>query len=187
MSRYVLPLILIIAAVGLFVAYTNPQYQGPGGIKSVKAEVAQYDDALNKSQELKMLRDQLLSRYNTFSAEDKDKLQRVLPDNVDNIRLVIDINNIAARHALSVRNLELNSDKRSAKESNAAAAALGSGNAVGSVDFGFTVSANYDTFLAFLADLEHSLRLVDVKSISFRVSDTGIYDVALSIRTYWLH
>jgi hypothetical protein len=184
MSQYLLPIILIVAAVGLFFGYTNGQYQGEGGIKSLKAQVVSYDEALDKSQELKSLRDQLLSRYNTFTTEDKDKLQKVLPDNVDNIRLVIDINNIASRHALAVKNLNIGKTSGDAKP---ATEKLGADEAVGSVELGFTVSSDYETFLAFLADLEHSLRLVDVESITFDTTQTGVYDIGLSIQTYWLH
>jgi hypothetical protein len=184
MTRYLLPLILTMAAIGLFVVYTNPQYQGPGGIKALKVQVASYDEALNKSQELKALRDQLLSRYNTFSAEDKDKLIKVLPDNVDNIRLVIDINNIASRHALAIKNLDIGD---AASSQSAATGNLGAIDTIGSVDLGFQVNSDYQTFLAFLADLEHSLRLLDVEKISFSTGPTGVYDISISVRTYWLH
>jgi hypothetical protein len=186
MMRFLLPLILVAASIGLFVLYTNPAYQGPGGVKSLQAQVASYDDALNKSQELKSVRDQLLSKYNTFASENKEKLLDMLPDNVDNIRLVIDINNIASRHSLAVKNLELGNTENSKAVRNAAALG-GSGSSVGSVNLGFTVTADYDRFLAFLSDLEHSLRLVDIESISFDVSQTNINDYSIKIRTYWLH
>ncbi|MDO8548468.1 MAG: hypothetical protein Q7R71_02235, partial [bacterium] len=92
MTRLLVPFILIGAALGLFVLYTNPSYQAS---KATAAEVSAYDDALTKSQELKSVRDQLVSKRNTFSADNVTKLSRVLPDNVDNIRFIIDINNIA--------------------------------------------------------------------------------------------
>lgn len=183
MTRFILPLILVAASIGLFVLYINPTYQGADGIKSLQAQVVSYNDALDKSQELKKVRDDLLSRYNTFTSDDTTKLNEVLPDNVDNIRLVIDINNIASRHNLAVKNLSTGDAQSSANT----AAVGASSNPIGSVDLGFTVSADYDTFLAFLADLEHSLRLMDVETISFNTSETGINDNNISIRTYWLH
>jgi hypothetical protein len=186
MARFLLPLILVAAAIGLFVLYVNPTYQGPDGIKALKAQQASYDDALNKSQELKKVRDTLISRYNAFTPENKEKLQAILPDNVDNIRLVIDINNIASRHNLAVKNLSLGNTENG-KAARSAAAVGASGSAVGSVDLGFTVTSDYEHFLAFLADLEHSLRIVDVEKITFSTSETGISDFDISIRTYWLH
>lgn len=181
--RFILPLILIIAGLGLFVLYTNPQYQS---IKALQTQAGAYNDALGKAQQLKQERDKLLSKRNTFSAEDIQKLEHTLPDNVDNIRLIIDINNIAARHNLTLTNVALGtvSDTKNARS---AIAVGSSGEAVGSVDVGFSVSASYDDFLAFLQDLEHSQRIVDVENISFKPSQNGKYDFSLSIRTYWLH
>jgi hypothetical protein len=182
--RYLLPLVLIAAAIGLFVVYTNPTYQVK--VKALKEQQQSYDDALNKSQELKRVRDQLLAKYNTFSADDKAKLQDLLPDNVDNIRLVIDINNIASRHNLAVKDLQIG-DSTSGKTARNVSAVGASGSAVGSVELGFTVTSDYDHLLAFLYDLEHSLRLIDVEKIGFHQSVTGVNDYSFTIRTYWLH
>ncbi len=166
--------------------YTNPAYQGPGGIKELQAKEKSYDDALNQSQELKRVREQLLARYNTFTVEEREKLEDFLPDNVDNIRLVIDINNIAARHSLSVKNLQLGDTKDGAAVRSDSAVGT-PGGAVGTVELGFTITADYDNFLAFLSDLEHSLRLVDVERITFSVGEKTTSDYSFTIRTYWLH
>ena len=185
MSKLLLPLILIGAAVGLFVLYTNPTYQG---VKMLGEEVKAYDDALSKSQELKRKRDELISRRNTFESTDIQKLEKILPDNVDNIRLVIDINNIAARHGLTLTNVELGSisDSTDARGETAVGA---SGSKVGSVELGFSLSATYENMLAFIVDLEHSLRVIDIEGIGFQTSgnDQSIHSYTFLIRTYWLH
>lgn len=183
MSRLFLPTILVLAAIGLFTMYTHPAYQGTKGLR---AEVQTYDDALNKSQELRTLRDEKIAAYNTLSQVDKDRLEQVLPDNVDNIHLIIDINTIAARHGLSLKNVELGElSDRAGGGSDLAVGA--SGDAVGSVSLGFTFGASYEDFLAFLQDIEHSLRVVDVREISFTVPQEGLTDYTFNIRTYWLH
>jgi len=161
MARFLIPIILLGAALGLFILYTNPTYQATKGISS---EVASYDEALNKSQELKSVRDKLISKRNTFAPEDVAKLTKILPDNVDNIRFIIDINNIASRHNLSLKNVQLGSVSDSKTARNALSGGA-SGDAVGSATVGFSVSASYDNMLAFLADLEHSLRIIDVQPI----------------------
>ena len=114
------------------------------------------------------------------------KLGRILPDNVDNIRLIIDINGIAARHLLSINNIDMGAVSDSATSRNALAVGS-SGSAIGSVELGFTITASYDDFLAFIQDLEHSLRVVDIETISFSASDEAIDDFQVNIRTYWLH
>ncbi len=183
MTRFLLPLALFAAAVGLFVLYTNPTYQT---IKTLGVEQASYDDALAKSSELHAVRDQLLAKRATFAQADIDKLQHVLPDNVDNIRLIIDINNIASRHGLSLANVALG--EVSGGSTAASAAAVGaSGSPIGSVTVGFSLVANYDNYLAFLQDLEHSLRIVDIEKISFRADGGVLNTYTFQVRTYWLH
>ncbi len=187
MTRFLTPLALLAAAIGLFMLYTNPTYQDPvSGIKALSAESASYDDALAKSSELHAVRDQLLAKRATFAQSDIDKLQRVLPDNVDNIRLIIDINNIASRHNLSLSNVALGTVSQGV--TTASAAAVGSGNSpVGSVVVGFSLVASYDNYLAFLQDLEHSLRIVDIESITFRAETSSLNTYTFQVRTYWLH
>ncbi|HUD02714.1 MAG TPA: hypothetical protein VMR46_01665 [Candidatus Paceibacterota bacterium] len=179
-----MPIILVIAAIGLFVVYTNPTYQAS---KALQAQASAYDDALTKSQQLRAIRDQLLSRRNTFSADDVQKLQEVLPDNVDNIRFIIDVNNIAARHNISLSNVQLGTIGGSAQTQQSVASSGGS--AVGSVDIGFSVNASYSDMLSFLQDLEHSVRLIDVQKLSFTApaSNSATTDYTFIVRTYWLH
>lgn len=179
--RFVIPSVLLIAAIGLFVVYTNPTYQSS---QEITMQVSSYDEALDRSQELRRARDELLARRNTFATEDLQKLQRMLPDNVDNIRLIIEINNIASKHALALQNVELGelSDSRQARSTFSVGA---SGDPIGSVDVSFSLSTTYEKFLAFLADLERSLRIVDVQGITFSADET-VSQYNLTIRTYWL-
>jgi hypothetical protein len=56
-----------------------------------------------------------------------------------------------------------------------------------SVTLNFSIVASYGTFLKILRDLESSLRIVDVTSISFRSTDTSdVYQYDVGIKTHWL-
>ena len=184
MARFFLPLILVAAAIGLFVVYTNPTYQSS---KTVTAQVAQYQDALDKASELRKIRDDLLQKRAALTDDQVARLQHMLPDNVDSIRLIIDINNIAVRHGLKLADVKLG-DISNSKTARSAAAVGNANDSVGSVEVGFSVLATYDTYLAFLQDLEHSLRIIDVTKIDFTSSQTSdLSPYSMTIRTYWLH
>lgn len=179
--RTLLPVFLIVIAVGLFAVYTNPTYQD---VKTAQAQAEQYDQALTQSSQLRSARDQLLSRRNTFSADDVRKLERILPDNVDNIRLIIDIDNIAARYGLQVKDVALG---QTSAAPGSKTAAIGQGSqVVGTVELGFAVSATYDNFMAFLQDLQRSVRVVDIEGISFSAGTGDLNTYGLQIKTYWL-
>lgn len=182
MKRIIIPAILLAVSIGLFVFYTNPTFQGT---KTLAVQNAAYDDALKKSQELRKLRDDLLATRRSFAAVDVDKLAHVLPDNVDNIRLIIDINNIAARHRMTLTDVQLGDTGNTKK--GAGLTSGPSGGAVGTVEVGFSVVANYEDLLAFLQDLEHSLRIVDIEHLTFITGVGDLNTYTFQIRTYWLH
>lgn len=180
--RLLIPIILVIAAGLVFFLYTDPKYQD---VKALRAQEAEYDKALTQSRELQEVRNKLISKRNTFSPDDLRKLERLLPDNVDNIRLIIDIDTIAGRYGMRIRDVSV-SAPMSTREERGATAVGDAGDKVGSVELGFAVSARHEDFVRFLADLERSVRIVDVKAVSFTVGEGDLTQYGVSIKTYWL-
>jgi hypothetical protein len=178
MIKALYPIVLIIAAIGLFWVYTNPAYSNA---QTVKAQVAQYDNALSKSKELQKLRDSLSARYASFSTDDLNRLHLLLPDTVDNIQLVFNIDTIASRYGMVIRDLKLNAPTAPGGDSFDPSA-----NDIHSVDLSFSVSTDYPTFLKFVKDLQDSLRIIDITAINFNVPDKGPTSYTVTIRTYWL-
>lgn len=180
--KALLPVLFIVIAGGIFFGFINPTYTS---LKALKAEEATYDGALSRSRELQSVRDKLLARYNTFSTNNLARLSKLIPDNIDNVRLILDLDGIAAGYGMHVRNVSL--DANASQASRTAQGQVGPGDArYDYVTLSFTVSGTYDTFRAFLADLESSLRLVDVSGISFSSTPTGLYEYTVGIKTYWL-
>lgn len=146
----------------------------------MRAEAAEYEEALASFREIQSVRDELTSRYNTFSPDDVTRLERLLPDTVDNVRLVLDINNIAGRYGLVIKNVRLSS---LAKDPNK----LGPENQeYGTLVLQFGVTASYANFTAFVRDLEDSLRVVDISGISFKTGEGQLTDYDVAVQTYWL-
>jgi hypothetical protein len=180
--RIFLPIILVIAAIGLFVVWTNPTYQAS---KALSAQVSSYNVALDKSKELRKLRDELLSKRNTFSPDDIEKLDDILPNNVDKIRFIIDMSNIASRHSIQLRDIELGDIDNTAHSGESLALGTNS-DPVGSVDISFSFTSSYDKMVSFLQDIEHSLRLIEIQKISFSADSDDRNSYSLSVRTFWL-
>lgn len=177
--RALLPILFVVIAGGIFFGFIDPTYQR---VRELRAEESEFDDALSRSRELQAVRDQLLSRYNTFSQSDLSRLGRFLPDNVDNVRLILDFDALASRYGMCVRDVALETN-----ESRAGRGQVGvAGGRFDSLILSFTVTGSYDTFRAFLADVEASLRLVDVVSVSFSATPSGVYDYSVALKTYWL-
>lgn len=202
MTRFVLPIVLIVIAVFAFFMFTNPIFND---ISALKAQVASYNEALNNSKALENERDILTAKYNTIDPDNLLKLQKLLPDNIDNIRLILEIGQIASPYGMTLTNVKYNAtDDTNGSTSGVASAPTVQGGAVasaGSSDYGtfnleFSTSGSYDNFINFTKDLENNLRMVDISSIVFS-SNTGapavakagapeIYTYDFKIKTYYL-
>ncbi|MFA5876935.1 MAG: hypothetical protein WC880_01075 [Candidatus Paceibacterota bacterium] len=173
------PILFLGLAGAIFFWYINPTYLG---LQGSLAEQAQFDAALSRSRELQDVRDQLLSRYNTFPQPDLARLQKLVPDHVDNVRLILDFDSMATKYGMRVRNVVIETPKERVSRGQ-----IGPDEKTyESVILSFNVSGSYDTFRQYLADLEKSLRLVDVVGLSFTANETGIYEFTFHIKTYWL-
>ncbi|MEK7579418.1 MAG: hypothetical protein AAB460_02735 [Patescibacteria group bacterium] len=180
--RNITSIILIIVAIVAFVFIANPRFDK---VSALKKESATFDDALDRSKELISLRGALLTKYNSIPTEDRNRLDVMLPNSIDTVRLIIDINTLATRYGLSLSNISVGEVNGTTENDRTLGPSFGE---FGSVSLGFTVSATYDQFRAYLADLERSLRLLDVKSIAFTAGDTAnsLTNYTISLTTYWL-
>lgn len=182
--RFVTGAIFIVISIAIFFGFTNPRYQG---VKVIRDEVARYDEALDRAKDLTALRDELNAKYSSFSPDEIDSLNTLLPDTIDTVRLIIDVNNIADRHNLTLLNISVAGGPDQNKNQNSGAIGP-SGNDYGTIELSFNVSTTYDQFKTFLSDLERSMRLIDVKNISFGAAaeGTGLTTYSVQAETYWL-
>lgn len=178
------PIIFIIVSIAIFFTVTDPIYKE---VKTLQVKYAQYQDVLDKSKELLDKRKNLQDKYNGFAEEDVNRLKKLLPDTVDNVRLIIDIDEIAKRYGLTIKNVRLDDSKVSKAGVKDATATITAGDSkYGTIPMGFSVSSDYKTFLSFLEDLEGSLRIVDVTNISLKPGANEVYSFDVSLKTYWL-
>ncbi|MAF59274.1 MAG: type 4a pilus biogenesis protein PilO [Candidatus Pacebacteria bacterium] len=179
MGKLLIPLIALLVSAGVFVGYIKPTYDD---VKILQFEDSQFNQALDKSRELQEVRGSLLSRFNTFSEADLARLQKMLPDNVDNVRLILDIDGVASKYNMRTRNVQVVQDSSATPE------IIGlDTRPFDSLILSFSVAGTYDGFINFLRDLESSLRIVDVLSLTFQSNRIGdLYEFDMSIRTYWL-
>ncbi len=177
--KVLLPIIFLGIAGALFFGYIDPAYDR---IKELRAEESEFSLALDRSRELQQVRDSLLARYNAFPQDDVRRIEKLVPDHVDNVRLILDLDSMASKYGMRVRNVSIESS-----ESRAQRGQIGiEERAYESVVLTFSVSGTYDTFMQFMTDIEESLRLVDVVGLSFSANESGLYDYSLNIKTYWL-
>ena len=180
--RNIISIILVIAALSVFGLFINPRY---AGIRELQVEADSFDSALERSKELIGIRDALLSRYNAFPSDSIARLNTLLPNSIDTVRLIIDINTLASKYDMSLASINIGVPDEANGNSNT----LGpSGDDFGVLSLSFSVTTSYERFRAFLADIEQSLRLIDVTSVDFvePAQGTGLTTYSVTVTTYWL-
>lgn len=201
MFRFAAPVILIGLAITGFFVFTIPFY---GEITLSKAEVASYNEALDNSKTLEAKRDELTAKFDTFKKPDLDRLQKLLPDSVDNIRLILEIEKIATPYGMVLKDVKYDTISQNTTAPVAGAIQGGVSNTASVQNYGiwnleFSTQGTYSNFLNFIKDLESNLRIVDISSIQFSSDTSGgpsslslsttssdSYKYGFKIKTYWL-
>jgi len=198
--KIIFPITLLIIAGVMSFLFAKPLY---GDVKKLKSEVSIYNLAIDNSSELQKTRDSLVDKYKNIKKEDKERLNHFLPNTIGNIELILEIEKMANLHGLPVRNIKFESMSADGKEKKVPdGSVVAEGNPEDYLPYGvfpmeFTVEGNYSTFLAFLNELEHNLRLIDIKGVGFSVPtitattpgseiNPNIYSYELKIEAYWL-
>jgi Tfp pilus assembly protein PilO len=190
MVRNVIGVLLLAGAFGIFFFYTEPAYSG---VQSVAAQGAQYDQALAKATQLQTLKQSLLARYNSFDPNALNRLSTMLPDQVDNIRLILDLDNLAGRYGMALQNVNI-STPGSTQSDNVVGSIAGGTQPYDALTIQFTTDGTYEQFSQFLTALQSSLRLVDLLNLT--ISGAGAvsgsnqsdpnFTYTMTVQTYWL-
>ncbi|MFA6353345.1 MAG: hypothetical protein WCW93_00185 [Candidatus Paceibacterota bacterium] len=190
-----MPLFLIGIAVALFFLFTNPIYNE---ISELNLNVASYNGALDNSKMFENKRDKLTAQYNAIDPDNLTKLQKLLPENVDNVRLILEIGQIALPYGMVLKDVKYNAIRAdTTKENVVQGGAVATPKDYGIFDLEFSTAGTYDNFINFTKDLESNLRIVDISSIVFssntgnidnnpKVNSTEVYKYNFKIKTYWL-
>lgn len=185
MTKLVLSVVGFLLAGGIFFVYTQPTFEQ---IKAMRTEVGQYEGALSKSRELQQVRAVLLDKYKNFNPADLDRLEKLLPDHVDNVRLILDLDRLALSHQMPMQNVVIGDPTK--EGSSGGNASISSPDPVlqkvGALTLTFSTVGTYEQFKSFLSDLEASLRIVDVVGLEISRGQSNQLSYKIILRTYWL-
>lgn len=189
MNSRVLPIFAIAIALAIFIGYVNPTWTG--SIAQARAAIAADDQALTAAQQYITQENQLAAARNAIDPTALSALSVFLPDSVNNVGIILDLNALAARTGLSIVNADVMSNDNTSSGSGSTPSAIGgiqttAQNPVGSVDLSLSAIGTFSALQAFLVGIEHSERLLDMQELTVRGSDTGVYTYQMKIRLYWL-
>lgn len=197
MNKYIFPTILILIAGGIYFTFTQGQIEK---LSSLRATNAAYEKAVENATELVKRRDQVIAAYNSISPDNIDRLDKILPEEVDIVRLIIDVRTLFGRRGVTINAIQTEHDSTVVKKENTARPNLSAdvvadapletdntADAVEPVAVSFEFVTTYPVFVQLLKDMESSLRVVDVSKVEMEPDeDQNKIKFTLELRTYWI-
>lgn len=181
--------ILLLISAALVYTFILPEY---GKVSALRTEASDYQTTLANISELSASRDALLQKYKALSPDDVNRLTDVLPDHVDPVSFALNLDTIASRYGIALKSVSTTPQPTTPDLAPDTSGGLGttlavpSGPAYGYMDVDIKFVSTYENFQSFVADLEKSVQIIDVRSATFLISETGLSEFDVSLRTYWL-
>ena len=176
---------MILGSIGIYYGYIDPTYKST---RSLQIQKQQFDAAVNNANELTQKRKTLVAQVNSFSSDGMLRLSKLVPDYIDNVRLIMEINQIALKYGMSLREVHVGGVS-AFQGSQTDIVGSGSKN-YDSVTLSFSVLTTYSTFKQFLGELENNLRITDIEKIVFTIpsgpKSDEFYQFSVSLKTYSL-
>ena len=182
--RTLTPVLSIIIAILLFVFFVNPKYKE---IIAVQAEIADYKDAISKYNTFVNELDAKITKKSSRPAIENERLDRFVPEVINDAQLLVDIESLARRQSLLFGNVEVESGDVNIMRNNASSEeVIEKSDELKTVDINFEVIGTYEQFKSFLLDLEKSMTLFEVVKISLDATDLPFQQFEVTIRAYSL-
>ncbi len=166
MVKIILSVVFVGVAIASFVFYVKPTY---AQLNANKALIKNYDAALSKARQVQEKINELVVKRNEMSNDDLNRLSKMVPTNVDNIQLILDIEGITKQYDMKMQKVNISQNTPNVKQGNNQPrinVGTQQDDKVKSLNLSFEVVSTYDEFIRFIVDLEHSLRIVDIVSLS---------------------
>ncbi len=198
-------IILIVAGILLFIFFTRPKF---ADLQAKQLEVKALNIANDNAKNLETKIKDLLAIKNSITAEDIVKMDTMLPNTVENVKLIIDFDKmlqsmVEERGTLKLYKsnevTETGSKKISIENPKITTGTMGDtsydNSRLGVINFSFSVTLTYADFIEFLQRIEHSTRILDIESIAFSTpanqvevlaGKEPIYTFNIVLKTYWL-
>lgn len=175
------------ASIAGFAVFIVPHYNQ---ISDLRAQKADYEIVLANARKYKEERNALVKRYNAFDPIKLGQLATMLPNNPENMKLILALQSVASQYGLVLQNVktEDSADATKTAAGNRPGPGAQTSPDLGTLTINFSVSGPYSAFTNYVRAIEKSLRMLEIQKISFAASDpkTQNYQYTVSVKTYWL-
>ena len=187
MFKSLVPTLSIIVSLVLFIFVAKPQFNEA---QTINADYTEYQDTIQKYEEFNAEINALKSKKNDIRISDRERIDAIIPSSIDNPRMLVDLEAMAKKHSLLFGNIKTDkgTENVNAQTSNKSTTpeAQNNENRLITNDISFDVIGTYDQFKNFLSEIESSMTLMEVKTISFTATEGAFQQYSVTVQTYAL-
>ena len=177
MKQLILSAVFLVLGVGLFFGITTSVLDQ---VNTKRAERDALADILNRFNDIRKIKNDLINSYNSISEEDLSKLNEVVPPNAKEGDLLVTFENMAKDSGLLLKNIEI----KSAVPKDTGLLVV-SEDPYDKVSITLTLDGSYEALRSFLSNLERSMRILDVKALSFHAASSATsYEYSMEVTAY---
>jgi len=158
MKTLLFPILSIIASFLLYFLFISPQLEQ---VKELTAKEEEFTQSLADVQEIDSTIESLTSTYANIEREDLEKLERFLPREFDQVRVVSDLFAVISRENVEVESVFVEEPIQARGNNNNSGPKL--------LEHPVTVDffASYQDFKNILKDIEKSIQIAQIESVLF--------------------
>lgn len=201
MIKPILSLIIIVFAIGFGFFYSKPKYDE---VQKTRADLQQLIKTAQSAGEIKDIIAETGKSLSDVNPEDRARFDVFLPETLDSIRFANNLQHIGVANGLVLSDIKVDQQKKQETSTSATQPVGVQPSAIGGVTkilsvnttinegvgvdktgtegqkrYGttkasFALAATYSSFLLFLNDLEKSLGLINITSLSFKELAAGV-------------
>lgn len=182
--KNIFSIIVILASIGSFVFIVQPQYKS---IQEMKKQSVEFKRVLGNARKLQEVRDELLEKRKSIKNSDVRRLEKLIPESADNVKLILHFEEFAEDHNLKIQAASTSQDGVLEEEEGQSQSFDVETNEYGVITLDFTIEGTYTNFISFLETIERNLRITDIRSLTITPDQEGDnYSYQISVDTYWL-
>jgi len=182
--------LIIVVSIAVLALYAWPQWQTVSALQDKHAEL---QDAQFKAQELTQLRNNLIAQYDAIPNEEIQKVRKVVPAEYNPIKLAADINAIALRQGMVVREVSFADTQDMSSTGDGSIVDAPPATPYKVVRVSLSTEGQYRNFISLISDLERNLQLLDITNVDIVTKTEGergslpVLDFKIILDTYWMN
>lgn len=175
-------------------------------LPKIEEAVASQKKFSSKKEEVELARTkfettkQAINQFQSLAKAEIERVNSAFPDVVDLPDLFVLVDSLISKPGLIGEDIRVNVREEQTKERSALTPASGAiaprfldveeTKGFGEIDINFSIVGDYESFKVFLGDVEKSLRIFDVQSVSFAVPQqaekiAGAFRFGVNMKTYY--